>query len=288
MPALHQIQRRGRHVITQVVKTELIVRTKRNIASVGFAALVRVGVVLVNTIHCQSVEHIQRTHPLRVALCQIIVHRYHMHALMRQRVQKHRQRCHQRLTFTRRHLGYLTLVKHHAAYQLHIIVHHIPSYLIAAGCPVVMINRLIALYLHKIEARICCKIAVLLRRRNFYRLMLCKPPRRTLHDGKRLWQNLQQHVLVVLFNLLLKAIHLVIHFLALVYLKPFYRGFQLTDFLLLTCHALLYHSHQRLAATAQRIVRQFVYLLVCHLDFLHVWHHLAHIFLRLISKQLGN
>ena len=243
MPALHQVQRGGRHVIAQVVETELVVRTKGDVACVGFASFVGIGAVLVDTIHRQSVEHIERSHPLRVALRQIVVHRNHMHTLVRQCVKEHGQRSHQRFSFTRRHLGYLTLVKHYAANQLHIIVHHVPCYLVSSCRPMVVVNSLVALNLHEVEARVCREIAVLLRRRNHYRLVLRKATRRALHDGKRLRQYLQEYGLVVLFYLLLEAIHLVVHFLAFVYLQPFYRCFQFNNFLLLACHALLYHSH---------------------------------------------
>ena len=89
MSALHEVHRAGSHVVAQVIEAELVVRTEGYIAGVSLAAGVAVGFVLVDAINGQAVEHVQRPHPLRVTLGEVVVHGYNVYALVRQRVQEH-------------------------------------------------------------------------------------------------------------------------------------------------------------------------------------------------------
>ncbi len=208
MPPLYQIERRGRHIIAQVVETELVVRTESNVARISTTTLVAVGAILIDAIHSQSVEHIERTHPLGVALGEVVVHCYDMHALVRQRIEEHRQRCHQRLTLTGRHLGYLSLVEYHAAYQLHIVVHHIPAHLVAARSPRGMIDSLVAVNIHKVVTAVGSEVFVLLRCRYHNRIVLGKAACGRFHNRKGFGQHLIQHRLIVLFYLLFEFVYL--------------------------------------------------------------------------------
>ncbi len=184
MSPLYQIERRGSHIITQVVETELIVRTESNIARVCTAALIAVGAILIDAINRQAVEHIKRAHPLGVTLSEVVVHGNHMHALVGQRIEEYGQRCHQRLALTGCHLGNFALVKHHATYQLYVIVHHIPAHLVAARSPRSMVNSLISVNLHKVVAAIRSQILVLLCSSNHNRFILSKTASRRFHNGK--------------------------------------------------------------------------------------------------------
>ena len=56
------------HIVTKVVKTELVVRTESDVAVVGSLASVAVRLVLVDAVHRKAVEHIERSHPLGVTL----------------------------------------------------------------------------------------------------------------------------------------------------------------------------------------------------------------------------
>ena len=93
MPALHEIQRTDRHIVTQVVKTELIIRSERDIAGVCFAAFVAVRFVAVDAIDTQAQELIQRTIPLAVTFGEVVVDGHYVNSFVRQRVQVYRQRC---------------------------------------------------------------------------------------------------------------------------------------------------------------------------------------------------
>src|SRR5262249_15386461 len=71
---LHTIFQVELHVIAQVVESKFVVRAIRHIGSVSIAAFLVVEVVDNHT-YRQSKETVELAHPLRVALCQIIVDR---------------------------------------------------------------------------------------------------------------------------------------------------------------------------------------------------------------------
>jgi len=66
MFTLHQILRADSHIVTQIVKTKLIVRTESNIGHICSTACVRIRLMLIDTIDTQSVELIKWSHPFRV------------------------------------------------------------------------------------------------------------------------------------------------------------------------------------------------------------------------------
>ena len=66
MLALYQVFRADRHIVTQVVETELVVRTERDIRLVSLTASLGVRLVLIDTVYGKPVEHIKRSHPLGV------------------------------------------------------------------------------------------------------------------------------------------------------------------------------------------------------------------------------
>ena len=112
-----------RQVVAQVVETEFVVGAVGDVAGVGGALLVG-RLAALDHADRQAEEAVDRPHPVRVALRQVVVDRDHVHALAWQRVQVRRQRRDQRLAFAGAHLGDLALVQHHAADQLHVEVAH--------------------------------------------------------------------------------------------------------------------------------------------------------------------
>ena len=73
------------HIIAQVIKSELIVRSVGNVAAVRLSAGHMVHIVL-NDADGQSQKFIERPHPLAVAPCQVIVDGHDMHTLAGERV----------------------------------------------------------------------------------------------------------------------------------------------------------------------------------------------------------
>ena len=78
------------HVVPKVIEAEFIVRTVGNVRIVCTASFFRVRLVLIDAIDAQTVELEKHSHPFAISLCQIIVHRYHMHTLSGQSVKVYR------------------------------------------------------------------------------------------------------------------------------------------------------------------------------------------------------
>ncbi len=139
-----QVKRIHGHVVAQIVEAEFVVGAVCDVALVGLAAFGRVWFGFVDAVHTRAVEHVQRAHPFGVSLGEIVVDSYHMHASLRQRSQEYRQCSHQCLAFAGCHFGNLALVQDDATDQLHIVVRHVPFYLVAACHPVVFPDSLVA------------------------------------------------------------------------------------------------------------------------------------------------
>ncbi len=179
---LHQILRIGGHVVAQIIETELVVRTKRNICQISTATGVTVRLVLVYAVHTHTVEHIQRSHPFGVTLGQIVIHRDNMYAVSGQGVQEHRQRSHQCLSFSGSHLGNLSLMQYDTTEELHIIVDHIPYGVVSSGCPMVMIVRRVSLNIYEIVFGRQFTVEII--RRHIHYLMGRKTLCRSFHYGE--------------------------------------------------------------------------------------------------------
>ena len=223
--ALHEIHWAGSHIVAQVVKTELIIGTKCNIACVCTTTFIGVRFVFVDTIHSQTMEHIERAHPLGVTFGEVVVDGYHVYTFVGQSIEEHRQRSHKGFTLTRSHLGNLAFVKNHTTYELHIIVHHIPYVLVATCGPFVKVNGFVAVYLHKVESAIGSQVAVHLCRCYFYFLVLSKAASGTLDNGEYLRKNLTKHVLVGGLDIFFDMVYFVVNFLTFVYFEIFDIGF---------------------------------------------------------------
>ena len=107
---LYKVFRADSHIVTQVVEAEFVVRTESDVGKISLAACVGVGLVSVDAIHAQAVEHIERAHPFGVTFCQIVVHGYYVHAVSGQCVEEYGQGGHQGLTFTGCHFRNLAFV----------------------------------------------------------------------------------------------------------------------------------------------------------------------------------
>ena len=159
---LHLLRLHQHHVVAQIVEAELIVRPIRDVRPVRLAPrtgpqhpqvaqlaaaspLLRVQLRIVVPVLVQMLrirvkqerravlQHahrkpqrvVDRPHPLRVALGQVVVDRDQMRPIALQRVQIQRQRRHQRLALARPHLRHLALVQHQPAEHLHVVVAHL-------------------------------------------------------------------------------------------------------------------------------------------------------------------
>ena len=206
MGALHQVFGIRGHIVAQVVEAELVVRTESDVGQISTAARLAVGLVLVDAVHAQAVEHVERAHPLGVALGQVVVHRDHMHAVARQGVEEHRQGGHQCLAFTRGHLGDFALVQDDAAKELHVVVYHVPHRVVSAGHPMVVVTCRVALDFHEVESG--GQFAVEVVGRDADLLVRGKTLGSGLHDGEHHGEHFVERHLVALEHVLLQLVDL--------------------------------------------------------------------------------
>ena len=121
--ALHTLIGAINHVVAQIIKAEFVVGAVGNVTGercllVGMRHLRQIDA------YGQPQETVQLAHPLGVALRQIVIDGNKMHALAGQCIEIGRQRGYQRFAFASTHFGNFSMVKHHAADQLHIEVTH--------------------------------------------------------------------------------------------------------------------------------------------------------------------
>jgi hypothetical protein len=122
--ALNPVAGLVHHVVAQVVEAVFVVGAVGDVAAVGALLFLARHLRQVDT-HRQAQEVIKPAHPLGVAAGEVVVHGDHVHAVARQRIQIHRQRGGQRLAFAGAHFGDLSVVKRHAAEQLHVEMAHL-------------------------------------------------------------------------------------------------------------------------------------------------------------------
>ena len=147
---LYKVFRADSHVVTQVVETEFVVRTERDVCQVCLTACVGVRLMAVDTIHAQSVEHIKRSHPFGVTFGEVIIHGNHVHTVSGQCVEEYREGSHQCFTFTGCHFRNLTFVQNDTTEQLNVVMNHVPYRIIATGIPVVLVDGLVAFNAYKV------------------------------------------------------------------------------------------------------------------------------------------
>jgi len=234
MHTLHQLTGIACHIVTQVVKTELVVRTKSDISTISLTTCLTVGLMLVDTIHAQSMELIKGAHPLRVTLRQVVVHGHHMYTVSSQSIQEYRQGSHQCLTFTRCHLGNLSLVEYHTTEQLHIVVYHVPNGIVSTCSPMILPNGLVTFNAHKVLT-LCRQITVKISCSHLHFAILSETAGRIFHNGKCIGQHFVQSLLVTFEHLFFQLVYLGKQGLTVLNRSLFNLAFQFGQFLILLC-----------------------------------------------------
>ena len=194
---LHKVVHIDGHIVPKVIETELVVGTEGDVAVVCSLTGVTVGLVLVDAVHGEAMEHVQGTHPLGVSLGEVVVDSHDVDSLACQGVQEHRESRHEGLSLTGGHLGdaaHLILVglnpsvQDDTSDQLDVVMDHVPGDLVSSCHPVVLINRLVAL--DRDEVVVDTEILVELGSLNHYGLVLLEPAGGGLHDSEGLRENL--------------------------------------------------------------------------------------------------
>ena len=278
MRTLHQLTDIARHVVTQVVEAELIICTVRNICQIGLAALFRVGFVLVDAIHGQSMKFIQQSHPLGVTFGQVVVHGNHMHAFAWQGVEVNGQCSHKGFTFTRCHLGNLALMQHRTADELNLVVAHVPLDDVATGRPAIVVASLVA---HNLDTvAISGNVAIHLRGGHFHHLIILEAAGSLLHHRECLRQNLVKHFLRLVVRFFLQVFQFLIQILLLGHIHIvvcLQIRLDFSDSIFLLFDGIVNQLSELLGLSTQFIIRQRFNRLVCfqntvldRLQFLHI------------------
>ena len=213
--ALDKVVHVDGHIVTQIVKTELVVGTEGDVAVIRSLTGVAVRLMLVDAVHGQTMEHVQRSHPLGVSLGEVVVDCDDMDSLASQSVEEDRQGRHEGLSLSGRHLGdasHLLLVGFHSpvkddsADQLDVIMDHVPGHLVASGHPVVAVHGLVAFDGDKVV--VDAQVLVELSRRNLNSLVLFEPACGGFHDGESLREDLLKDFLDLLILFLDELVRL--------------------------------------------------------------------------------
>ncbi len=139
-------------------------------------------------------------------------------------------------------------MENNAAYELYVVVNHVPGYLVAASHPVVAVNGFVAFYAHEVLA-LCGELAVKRRCSHFYRLVGgeagCGLPESGEHHGQMLVELILygvEYIFVVAVNLVPERLALVegkfLHFYFLALYGLFVGCGGLKDVLADGCYAL--------------------------------------------------
>ncbi len=254
MFALYQIERAGGHVVAQVVETKFVVGTEGDVGQIGLTTFFRIGAVLVDTIHRQTMEHIQRSHPFRVTLRQVIVHGDHVDTVPGQGVQEYGQGGDQGFTLTGSHFRNLAFVQHHAAEELDIVMHHVPDDFISSSHPVVGIDGFVSLDADKVVRS--CQVTVEGSGGHLDFRLLDKTAGRLPHNGEYIGQGVVQLRFQLIENSLLNLIDFVIPGFPVINVHLFDGNFQFLDALPVTGDTSLYGGTDIRAFLSQFVVRK--------------------------------
>jgi len=276
MLTLYQVFGAYCHIVTQIIEAEFVIGTKCNVCHISTAAGFRVGLMLVNAIHAQTMEHIKRPHPFRVTLSQVIIYGYDMHTVSGQRIEEYRKRSHQSLTFTCCHFGNLALMQYHTTEKLYIIMHHIPGNLITTSYPMILPDSLFTFYPYEITS-LCSQIAIHFGSCDLDFFILGETTCRIFYNRKSCRQHIIQCLFVFVEHLFLQLVYLIENRLTFFDVCCFDSCFQVCNLLSLCNCRILDILFQFFCLGTQLIVRQlldfriyFLYLVYPRLNLFHV------------------
>ena len=285
MLTLHEVLRADGHVVAQVIEAELVVRSEGDVREVSLAALVGIGLVLVDTIHGESVKHVERSHPFGVTLGEVVVDGDHVHAFSGEGVEKDGERGDECLTLACGHLGDLALMEHDAAKELYVVVDHVPLDLVATGHPMVLVDGFVAVDTDKVVAR--SQITVEVGGGDGDLFLLNEAASRVLDDGEDVGQYFIEHLLVLVGDLLLDLVDFGPDSLALFELLLVDALAEVSDALLVFGYVVLDVLADLGRLGAQLVVGQLLNSRIGGLHAVDVGGYFFQISLRLIAEQLS-
>ena len=222
-------------------------------------------------------EHIERTHPLRVTLSQIVVHGYDVNSIACQCVQEDRSCTNEGLTLTGSHLGNLTLMQNDTTEELDVVVDHFPLHIVTAGCPVVVIDSLVAIDGNEIVLWIRSQLAVEVCSSNYSLLVLSETAGSILNDSENLRQYLIEGDFILVESFLLQLVNLVEDTFTLIDRSVLNLSLEFGNLSLFLFSVLLYVLLDFLCFCTEFVIAQGIHLRIFCLDFLYDWLDQLHI-----------
>ena len=190
-----------------------------------------------------------------------------MDTITREGVEEDGKRSDESLTFTRSHLGDLTLVQDGTPEELHVVVHHVPGDLIATSEPVVLIDGHIVLDADEVVAD--AEVAVKVRSLDADLGVLSEAATRALDDGEGLGVDFVEDDLELVEDLLLELVYLGPDSFALIELLAFDAGLEFFYLSTFAGYVVVDTLTERGGAGTQVVVRQCIDLGVDGLDALY-------------------
>lgn len=111
------------HVVAQIIESQFVVGSVGNVRCVGLLPL-RIGHTALDATDGESKPHIERSHPLHVPSCQVVVDGNDMDALAFQSVEVGRKCRNERLSFPGDHFSDIPAVKNHSPDELNVVMTH--------------------------------------------------------------------------------------------------------------------------------------------------------------------
>ena len=277
MLALNQVGRTGSHVITQVIETELVVGTEGDISHVCLATSIGVRTVLVDAIYRETIEHIERSHPLRVTLSQVIVDSYDVNTIAGQGIQEYRTGTNEGLTLTSSHLGNLALVQNNTTEELNVVVDHFPLEVIATCCPVIVVDSLVTIDGDEVVGWVGCQLTVKVVGCNHSLLVLCETASGILDDAESSRQNLVEGNLILVECFLLQLVDLVEDSFTLIDWSVFDFSLKLSNLCLFFLGSRLYVVLDFLCFSTEFVIAQGLDIFIFCLNLLYDWLNQLHV-----------
>jgi len=108
------------HIIAQIIKAELIIRSVSDISGVSDFALIAIRLVIIDAFRRHTEEAVDLAHPFGVTFCQIVIDGDDMNAFAIKGVQIGGERRDECFTFARPHFSNFAAVQGNAANQLNV------------------------------------------------------------------------------------------------------------------------------------------------------------------------
>ena len=177
----------------------------------------------------------------------------------------------ERLTFTRSHLGNLTLMQYGTTEELYVIVYHLPFQIVTTSGPVVMIDGLVTINCNEVMTWVGSQFAVKICCRNNSFFILCEATCSLLNNSEDLWHHLIECLFVDFEHFFLQFVNLCEDISTLVNRRLFNGCLQFFYLFFLLVSRILHLALDILCALAQCVVVELLNLWIYGFYLFYQW-----------------